>query len=290
MITTTVPRRTVRALEIDARDGTAKAADAIAAMYDDTLDVILVRGAMPREPLAAAGELLDRDDRDPGWARPNEKMPIEDIQLLGTDTPATPTYQAPRGASLDAYLDGAAKHHGEAAGVFGAGFDATAIAGRTLAQFAGGRPVEIPVANDGRRYLPYTLRRLTDGKQIGIHHDYHYPLALYSELAPQLDTTTLVSWVATLRQPVAGGRLFVYSVTSDTPDAPKMPNGFQYDLAAIEERYDFVHFTPEAGDLFLLASGRCLHRIEKIAGPRARITMGGFLALDKPRARVLYWS
>ena len=69
-----------------------------------------------------------------------------------------------------------------------------------------------------------------------------------------------------------------------------MPNGFQYDLAAIEERYDFVHFTPEAGDLFLLASGRCLHRIEKIAGPRARITMGGFLALDKPRARVLYWS
>jgi hypothetical protein len=43
-------------------------------------------------------------------------------------------------------------------------------------------------AADGRSYAPPTLRRLADGKQIGIPHDYHYPLDLYTELKPQVDT------------------------------------------------------------------------------------------------------
>ena len=70
---------------------------------------------------------------------------------------------------------------------------------------------------------------------------------------------------------------------------------------AIAEMYDDVldvaiargpsaRFTMEAGDVFLLASGRCLHRIAPIEGDRARVTLGGFLAFDKTRTRVLYWS
>ncbi len=271
--TTATPetRRTVRAIDVQAGAITT-VANAIEDMYRDTLDVVLSRGAFPQAPLAAAGDFLDRDDHNPGWARPNEKMPVEDIQLLGTDTPATPTYRAPRGDSLDAYLSSAAKHLSEAERVWSGGFDATAEIQRALACFAGGRPVELPRASDGRFYLPYTLRRLVDGKQIGVHHDYHY------------------SWVATLRKPDSGGDLFVYGVTATTPDAPKMPNGFQYDLAAIEQRYHFARCTPEVGDLFLLASGRCLHRVDRIVGARARVTMGGFLALDKDRRRVLFWS
>src|SRR5213079_1508753 len=113
---------------------------------------------------------------------------------------------------------------------------------RVLATFASGRPVAVPVSSDGRSYLPATLRRLTDGKQIGLHHDYHYQLALYQELREQADTTTLVSFVATLQAPEAGGELLVYGVTPTTPDAPKMPNGFSWDLEAIEKRYDFASF------------------------------------------------
>jgi hypothetical protein len=259
-------------------------------MYEDRLDVVVVRDVLPRSVLAAAGERLDRDDRDPGWARPNQKMPIEDIQLLGTDTPATPTFEAPRGASLDAYLASAARHQSAVSGVFGDSFDATAEFARVLGRFSGGRPVEVPVADDGRRYVPFTIRRLTDGRQIGPHHDYHYPLSLYSDLAPRVDTTTLVSFVAMLRRADAGGELFVYAVTPDTPDAPKLPNGFSWDLPALERRFHSAAFTVNEGDLFMLASGRCLHRVARIAGPRARVTMGGFLALDKARQRVFYWS
>jgi hypothetical protein len=105
-----------------------------------------------------------------------------------------------------------------------------------------------------------------------------------------VDTRVLISYVATLRSPQSGGELFVYGATSDAPDLPRMPNGFSYDLGAIEERYDSARFVMNVGDLFLLASGRCLHRVGRISGPQARVTMGGFLALDKERKRVNFWG
>jgi len=281
--------RTVRSLDVQAPDA-GSVANGIEDLYNDAVDVIVIRGAMPRGPLAAAAASLDRDDVNPGWARPNEKMPVEDIQLLGTDTPATPTYRTPRGASIEQYLDSADRHRSEADKAFVDGFNGTDAFRQALGRCAGGRPVEIARGADGREFVPFTIRRLVDGRQIGIHHDYHYPLELYKDLAPQLDTTTLVSFVVTLGAPQAGGELFVYGAGPATPDVPKMPNGFQYDLDAIERKYHSAKFVMEPGDLFLLASGRCLHRVGRISGPRARVTMGGFLALDKPRKRVLFWS
>ena len=282
-------RGSVRSLDVDARNGST-VVNGIEDMYDDGVDVIVVRGAFDAAALAEVGERLDVDARDPGWSRPNEKMPVEDVQLLGTDTPATPTFRSPRGASLDAYLGSAAAHAGEAAAAFRPGFDAAGQIRAVLGRFSGGRPVESARARDGRAYAPFTIRRLADGKQIGVHHDYHYRLDLYSELAQQVDTRTLISYVATLRSARAGGELLVYSARSDDADLPKLPNGYSYDLAAIEARYDSACIATSPGDLFLLASGRCLHRVAPIAGAEARITMGGFLALDKSRERVLFWS
>ena len=281
--------RVIRSVDIDSAHA-AGLSSGIEDLYNDTLDVIVARRAFPLAPMNAAGDLLDRDDRNPGWERPNEKMPVEDIQILGTDTPATPTYRAPRGGSLDAYLDGTARHRAAAQQAFPAEFDTVATIERVLGQFSGGRPVVLPTSADGRAYAPFTLRRLVDGKQIGLHHDNHYPLDLYSELRPLVDTRTLVSWVVTLRRPSEGGELCVYGVTPDTPNPPKMPNGFQWDFEAVERGFDRATFTMDVGDLFLLASGRCLHRVNRITGPLARVTMGGFLALDKDRTRVLYWS
>ena len=281
--------RTVRSVDVSAND-VDKVANGIEELYDDSLDVIVIRRALPVAPLAAAAEQVDRDDLEKGWARPNQKMPTEDIQLLGTDTPATPTYRDPRGASLDAYLNSAVRHRDAAGAIFDHAFNPLTEVQHALSRMSGGRPVEVARASDGREYVALTVRRLGDGKQIGIHHDYHYPLPMYSELAPRLDTRTLVSFVVTLQRPSQGGDLLVYGVTPTTPDAPKAPNGFSWDLAAIEQRYDSARFTTEAGDLFLLASGRCLHRVDSIAGPRARVTMGGFLALDKARRSVVFWS
>jgi hypothetical protein len=285
---TATGKREVRSIDVKAAGVTA--ADVISKMYNDELDVAVVRGAFPAAPLAAAGERLDRDDNNPGWARPNERMPVEDIQILGTDTPATPTFKAPTGASLDAYLESADKHRDEGQRVFGGEFDAARHITNLIGTFGGGRPVETAKAPDGRSFVPFTVRRLVNGKQIGLHHDYHYPLSLYDQIAPTLDTRTLISYVALMRRPDAGGELCVYAVAPDTPNPPKMPNGFMWDLEKVESGYHYQKFTLDAGDFFFLASGRCLHRIAPIQGPRARVTMGGFLALGKDRDRIYYWS
>ena len=47
---------------------------------------------------------------------------------------------------------------------------------------------------------------------------------------------------------VRGASLDAYLDGAATHPAEADRNGFQYDLAAIEERDDFVHFTPEIGD------------------------------------------
>jgi hypothetical protein len=264
----------------------ATGANTIEELYDGGVDVMVERGAVSGTPLAAAAAAIESGDRQPAWTRPNAVMPPEDIQVLGTA--ATPTYSTPQGPTLEAYLQTADWY--DESPLFGSAFDPTSEITAALARHAGGRPVEVLHATNGRRFAPFTVRRLGEGKGIGLHHDLHTSLAMFRDLAPQLDTTTLVSYVVTLQGPDAGGELCVYDVAPDTPNAPKMPNGYQWDLPGVEARFGSVRVQTGAGDLFLFASARCLHRVSPVEGPKARFTMGGFLALSKDRTRVLYWS
>ena len=279
-------RRNVRYAELG--NDSFALARAIDDIYEDRLDLALLRGALPAEPLSAAGTLLAQENPSRSWSRPNVVAPAQDIYILGTDAPATPTYSAPTGATLDAYLSGARRHGTDTEGVFPAGFDAIRAIEDVLGRVAGGRTVELARSADGRPFTPYTLRLLGDGKQIGLHHDYHYRLAMYEDLARRLDTATLVSWVFTLRPPSDGGELVVYGLTPDDPDIPKNARGWP-DLDRVNDRYDHESVATASGDLFLLAAGRCYHRVTPVSGA-PRVTMGGFLAFDTTRERVFYWS
>ena len=117
-------------------------------------------------------------------------MPVEDLQILGTDNPATPSYQSPRGASLEAYLASAAANDAKADWCSRQGMTSSA------------------------RSAPCTGNLQADARSIS------------------RGLATLVSHVTTLREPEGGG----------------------------------------------------------VQGPTARVTMGGFLALDRPHQRVLFWS
>lgn len=283
------PRRQVRHRELSSSQHDA-APGAIDDIYADRLDVLTVRSAMDPRGVAAIWRRLSRETADSAWARPNEAMPVEDVQLLGADAPATPSYSAPRGVSFDDYLASARRHAGELEALFGTDFRLVARFETLLGRFSGGRPVRVARAANGQSYAPCTVRRMAEGRQIGVHHDYHFGLPLYQELAPTIDTRTLVSFVVTMHRPQSGGELHVYGVTPDTPNAPRMPNGFQWDLAAIEAGYDQLAVQYEVGDLFLLAAGRCLHRVARVHGVEPRVTLGGFLALDKAHDQVLFWS
>jgi hypothetical protein len=255
-------------------------------LYERTVDVAVVRRAFVNEQLPALAKAVDRGERPLRWNQPNAAVPVEDIQVLGTA--ATPTYSTPHGPTLAEYLDDASWY--ERSPIFGQGFDPGAAVTAALARHSGGRPVDVLRSPDGRPFAPFTVRRLAEGKGIGLHHDLHTSLPMFSDIAPTLDTSTLISWVVTLQGPESGGELHVYAAAPDTPDPPKLANGFAWDPAGVEARFGSVKVATSAGDLFLFASARCLHRVSPVVGSRARFTMGGFLALSASRDRIIFWS
>lgn len=278
---------TVRYVDVDVREA-GRLRSAIDDLYEDGLDVAVVRRAVSDPVTVQVCSRLDQNSTTLGWARPNQIVPGEDIFLLGSDTPATPTCKAPAGASLEEYLQSGSGSDKALDSLLGSS-ELGVVMRELIHALGGGRPVEVPVAPDGRRYVPYTLRLLPDGQQISIHHDYHYPISLYSDLSNRVDTATLVSFVLTLQRSTAGGHLVVYALRWNDPNQPFLPNG-RWDEAAIETRYPSARFELNAGDFFLLASGRCFHRVERVSGPIPRITFGGFLALDRDHSKILYWS
>ncbi len=277
--------RAIKAVDITVPQA-ADYANGIEDLYNGTLDVIVLRGALPSAVLGPVGPKLDHDAAE-SWARPNQKNPADDIRMLGV--PATPTYASPTGPDPAAYFAQAKWTRENAGRIFGNGWDAVGDIERMLGRFSGGRPVTLPANAEGQVFQPFTVRRLPDGTGISLHHDYHFPLALYDELRAASDTSTLISYFVTVQQPEAGGELTTYPVTQDEPNPPKL-NGWAWDIAAVESRFPGQAFTTRAGDLFLFAAGRCLHRVNPVVGSRARITMGGFLSLSAARDRVLYWS
>jgi hypothetical protein len=275
----------VRLVDVE-RAAAQPLSDGIAALYENTVDVLVIRQAVPPDLISPVAAELDAGRRTPAWTRPNAVMPAEDIEVLGLA--ATPTYSTPRGPSLDAYLDIAGWY--DRAPLFDAPFDPRRAIVGALEQLAGGRPVELLRTAGGRTFSPFTVRRLSAGKGIGLHHDLHTSLPMFSGIADELDTSTLVSYVVTLQGADAGGELMVYDLSPATPNPPKLPNGYAWDLAAVEARFASAAVPTQAGDLFVFASSRCLHRVTPVVGPRSRVTMGGFLAFGRDRDRVFFWS
>ncbi len=93
--------RPVRSVEVSPAELT-KIPHGIEEIYDDDLDAIVVRGALPAEALSGAANLLQGELRSE-WESPNKVLPGENIELVGM--PATPTARMPKGPSMDTYLE-----------------------------------------------------------------------------------------------------------------------------------------------------------------------------------------
>ena len=109
-------------------------------------------------------------------------------------------------------------------------------------------------------------------------------------MAPRLDTSTCISFFVLLQRPIAGGRLCVYALKpNEEGDLPRLQTGM-LDPLAVDRQVPHSFFDLEQGDLIVFGSSRLYHRVEPVEGPRSRVTMGGFLALDRAHEQVLYWS
>jgi 2OG-Fe(II) oxygenase superfamily len=282
----TVLENTVRVVEIT-RNQIDDYPTLLEDIYDDRTDVLMIRQAFCSKPLQMAG-MNAQQGACLQWLRPNPaEMVGEDIQVLGVSL--TPSGKTPVGPSLDVYLSENQAYRQVTDRLFNPEFNPQREIDRVLGQLAHGKPVTTPMTEDGQSYAPYTVRSLDDGQGIGVHHDYHFALSAYKTLAAAADTTTLLSFITPLAVPISGGDLVVYALTLANPNKPMRPNG-RWDPGAIEQQYHTVYLQPEIGDLVIFASGRCLHQVTPVVGVVPRITLGGFLAFDRRREKVLYWS
>jgi hypothetical protein len=45
-----------------------------------------------------------------------------------------------------------------------------------------------------------------------------------------------------------------------------------------------------SGDLIVFNAGKHVHRVTPVEGSRPRLTLGGFLTVDRERTRLAFWS
>ncbi|HVV83623.1 MAG TPA: hypothetical protein VHE35_11170 [Kofleriaceae bacterium] len=277
--------RDIRAAEVVAGDHDSHA-DAIEEIHQGRLDAIVLREAFPEELRLSILARLDADGGLP-WRRPNSSGPQADIRVLGEA--ATPTFNTPGGPALERYFDDAVHYTELYDQLLAHGPDRADAIEALLDRVSGGRDVLRLSTADGRRFAGCTIRSLPEGQRIIVHNDgRHYQLPVYKDVTAELDTSTCLSFVILLQAPDAGGELVIHGLTDADP-VPRLAN-FMPDGEAIKSRYRSHKVELAAGDVLLFAAGRYYHHVAPVIGARPRITLGGFLTLDRDHRRVIYWN
>jgi hypothetical protein len=193
---------------------------------------------------------------------------------------------------LQSYLDDAVRFRSAIAPLFASCHGLEACIESILGRLAGGLPVEVPRAHDGRAYVPATVRVLVDGDSLPIHYENGTTrYASMKRLLPQVDTETIMSFYVPMALPDAGGVLEVF--TTDCSGGGdriiEELGGPERALPILTER-GCIEVLPGVGDMLLFDGGRHYHRVTEVRGPHARWTLGGFYAYAKDHRRILYWS
>lgn len=262
-------------------------ADAIESMAELRRCGVIVRGAFPADLRARAVAQLDSPTLDKFWSSPNAGLSGGEIRVIGDA--ATPTFTSLRGPSAVRYARNAQRHPQQVAAVFGEAGRPTEVVAQLLSHLFGGRPAAPATLAGGQAWVPYSFRALDPGEQIFAHHDNHYGLEVYRALDTDLDRTLLLSWFVTLASPEAGGALVVYGLWGSDPNPPLLATRF-LDIVALEQRFNRYSCDLRAGDLVVFNAGRFVHRVTPVEGVRPRLTLGGFLTVDRARTRLAFWS
>ena len=277
--------RAIRSVSVDV-DEIGDYSNAIEDIYEDKLDAIVLRRAFPLTVATTVAARVRAGSSLP-WLRPNKIGPSTDIEVLGI--PATPTFEAPRGPGVDAYFRGAEEYDAVIRTVFPADCEPGSYTESLIARVSGGRGVEAARDSRGRRFARFSLRSLPEGQCIIVHNDhFHFNLPVYTDLVSHLDTTISLSFFAVIQAPEGGGELVVHGLTH-RDEAPTFPNGMS-DAGAIQDRFQFEEFDLGTGDVIVFGAGKFYHQVRPVVGKRPRITLGGFLALDRDRKTVIYWN
>jgi len=195
------------------------------------------------------------------------------------------------GEDLSDYLAAAEQFRAAIEPLFAAAGGLEARLRDTLARVAGGRRVEVAHAEDGRAYLPASIRVLIAGDSLPIH--YENGTTKYDSmraLLAHVDATTIMSFYLTIELAEEGGTLQYFSTDcSGVGDRIVGDLGGPEQARAILAARGSIDVFPAVGDLLLFDGGRNYHLVTEVRRG-TRWTLGGFFALTKEHDRVFYWS
>jgi hypothetical protein len=160
-----------------------------------------------------------------------------------------------------------------------------------LARISGGLPVEVAGTDDGREYLPASVRVLIEGDSLPIHYENGTTRGEgMKQLLPHIDTETIMSFYVPVALAEEGGVLEVFT-TDCSGDGHRIIGdlgGPERARSILAER-GYMEVLPAVGDMLVFDGGRHYHLVTEIRRG-ARWTLGGFVAFAKDHRRVVYWS
>lgn len=268
-----------RVLEIDAADA-GRHADAFDRLRSDALHAVVVHGVFSAETLAPVVERLER--HDPPFLQTWFPEPFRSFFYGRNLNLAAP--------DLAGYFAEAAEFSRQLGALFPRGLDLAETVARSLAAIDHGRPFRAPPGpRPGEAYMFTTIRAHLEGGYIPAHFDNEMALRPSYRHLMTLIAPRLFSFVLALTRPDGGGALEVFDLrgpaVGETPQNVDGPRR-RPDLGGVAS----VSFRLPPGSMIVMDSGRFLHRVTPVEGPRKRWTVCSFMAESRTGDAVYCWG
>lgn len=279
--TSAVRREPLQWLEFDA-GSTTDHPGLMAQIYRREVDGITVGGLFSEDECRHAVEVLaQRRDQHPSEAMFGTMlgMPIAELARV-----------APGVDDRGLYLDIAERSRAFHVEAFGRDpFDRVR---EVLAPMADGLAIDTP-AEGGRQYASGNVRWMEPGggglpAHVGNEFQLHGDLTT-SFLRSTTDTRDHYSWFVVLQAPSEGGALSVFDLLFEAETDHLEPWGDQGREDSFFDELPCRKVAPPAGSLVFFGGGWRWHRVDRIAGDRARVTYGGFAARSVDGSAVNFW-
>jgi len=268
----------LKLIEFDAAEARAYP-DAFERLRSGELQAIIVHGVYPLDVMSSVVGRLER--HDPPFLQtwfPSKFRSWFFGRNLNLAKPG-----------LEGYFDEAALFHEQLEALFPPGLALSARIAGILSQLDGGRPFMAPPGPmPGQHYMFTTLRAHLEGGYIPVHFDNEQALVPSFAHLRSLVELHMTSFVLTLAASEDGGALEVYDYRCEPADAVLI-RGDPWAKPAVEG-LPSRSFRIPPGAMIVVDSGRYLHRVSPVQGPRKRWTACSFMALSRERDAMYCWG
>jgi hypothetical protein len=263
----------------------------IADLSSGVIDVALIRNVFSAQTMDTVRERMEHEQH--GMLVSPQSTPdvsVPQVTLFGQGITPNDVDRRSRQESQAAYHANALTFREDCRRLFAGVEDYESRIDALFSTLAHGATSTVPMDPAGRLFAPSTVRRLSPGAEMNLHvGNYFLSTPAYQHLRPQLCDYDQLSFFLPIATPADGGEIEVFELTFNDP---RMPKRKTHDVVAatVEATMRFEPFAPQNGDMFLFNGGRFYHRVEWVRGPRARWTIGGFVALSRDFKTVYRWS